>query len=102
MNFIIKHLAEKFYKKVREQEKNLPSDNFTACYLLSEIMCYFLISLFFVIFLFFAWKFLDKFFIYISGGISIGCFLFALYLLSYRCVVDDNGITVKKFWFFEK
>lgn len=101
LDFIDKCITEKIYKKAREAEKELLPDNFTAYYLRSSIVYWFVIFILFTIFAFMFGSF-DKFFLYILGTGSIGSFFIVLYHISYCCIVDDTGIKVKKFWLFEK
>ncbi len=101
LDFIDKCITEKIYKKAREREKELLPDNFTAYYLRSSVMYWFVIFLLFVIFTF-SFGFLDRVFLYILSAASIGSFLIVLYHISYHCSVDDTGMKVRKFWLFEK
>ena len=101
LDFIDKCITEKIYKKAREAEKELLPDNFTAYYLRSSVIYWFVICLFFVICTF-SFGFFDKVVLYILSAASIGSFLIVLYHISYRCLIDDEGITIKKFWVLEK
>lgn len=101
LDFIDKCITEKIHKKARESEKELMPDNFTAYYLRSSVAYWFMICLFFVICTFIFCNF-DKLFLYILGAASIGSFIIVLYHISYHCSVDDTGMKVRKFWFFEK
>ncbi|MBQ9919367.1 MAG: hypothetical protein IJO49_00930 [Clostridia bacterium] len=101
LDFIDKHITEKIYKKAREKEKELMPDNFTAYYLRSSVVYWFVIFLLFTISTF-TFGFFDKVVLYILGSASIVSFIIILYHVSYRCSVDDTGMKVRKFWFFEK
>ena len=101
LDFIDKCITEKIYKKAREAEKELLPDNFTAYYLRSSIVYWFVIFILFTIFTF-MFGFFVKVFLYILSAASIGSFLIVLYHISYRCLIDDEGITIKKFWVLEK
>ena len=101
LDFIDKCITEKIYKKAREAEKELLPDNFTAYYLRSSIVYWFVIFILFTIFTFMLGSF-DKFFLYILSTGSIGSFFIVLYHISYCCIVDDTGMKVRKFWIFEK
>jgi len=101
IDFIDKYITEKIYKQAREQEKELLSDNFTAYYLRSSVIYWLMICLFFVICTF-SFGFFNKVVLYILSVASIGSILIVFHYISYRCIVDDVGIKVRKFWFFEK
>ena len=100
-DFIDKHITEKIYKKAREAEKELLPDNFTAYYLRSSIVYWFVIFILFTICTFMFGSF-DKVVLYILSVASIGSFFIVLYHISYCCIVDDIGMKVRKFWIFEK
>ena len=59
------------------------------------IFCFFIIGTF-------TFGFFDKIVLYILSVASIGSFFIVLYHISYRCIVNDIGMKVRKFWIFEK
>ena len=100
-DYIDKYITEKIHKKAREKEKELSPDNFVAYYLYDSIIYWFVIFCIFTIFTFIFGAF-DKAFFYLLGVASIICFFIVLYYVSYRCIVDDTGINLKRFWILEK
>ena len=100
-DFIDKRITEKIYKKAREREKELLPDNFTAYYLRSTVIYWFVIFLIFAV-LTLTFGLYDKVFLYVLGTACIVSFLLVLYHISYRCIVDDTGMKIRKFLIFEK
>lgn len=100
-DLIDKHIVEKIYKKARAQEEKLSPDCFTAHYLLHSVIYWFLIFLLFVFGTVCLGAF-EKIAFYIFGAGAVISFFVILHYISYRCFVDDNGITTQHFWFFKK
>ena len=101
LNSIDKLITEKIYRQARKQEEKLDPDNFVAHYSSGSIIYWLFCFLLFVLLTLF-FSFFDTFLLHIAGVASIGCFLITLYHISYRCFVDDVGITTIVFWLFKK
>ncbi len=101
LDFIDKCITKRIYKKAREQEKDFLPDNFTAHYSRSSVIYWFVIFFIFLICTF-IFGYFNKKLLCLLSAISIGVFLIVLYHISYRCNIDDDGMTISKFWFLEK
>lgn len=101
LNLIDKLITEKIYKQVRKQEEKLNPNNFVAHYSSGSIIYWFFCFLLSVL-LTLCFSFFDNFVFYMAGIASTGCFFIVLYHVSYRCFVDDMGITKIVFWLFRK
>ena len=101
LNLIDKLITEKIYRQARKQEEKLNPDNFVAHYSSGSII-YWLFCFLLSALLTHCFSFFDNFVFYIAGMASTGCFFIALYHISYRCFVDDIGMTIIVFWFFRK
>ncbi len=101
LNLINKLITEKIYRQARKQEEKLDPDNFVAHYSIGSII-YWLFCFLLSVLLMLCFSFFDNFVLYMAGVASIGCFFIVLYYVSYRCFVDDMGITKIVFWLFRK
>ena len=101
LDHIDKLVTEKTYQQAREKERELSPERFTARYSGGSILRWGVIFFGFI-----ALTVLFYFFNGILSGIAgfgaIGSGLLALYHATYRCTVDDTGLTVRSFFFFEK
>lgn len=103
LNLIEKAFYEKTYKKVREKEKELSQDEFTAYYLWYSTIYWFLISLIFVAFaILFKLLNSDKILVILLIVGAIVSFLISIYHFTYRCFVNDEGMQITYFGFIKK
>ena len=101
LDLIDKCITEKIYRQARKQEELLISDRFTAYYTKGST-AYWLVCFAVSVMLTYCFSFFDSIIFYIAAAASIGCFIILLYYISYRCFVDDIGMTVIVFWFLKK
>lgn len=101
IDLIDKQITESIHHHARKQEKKLNPECFVAHYswrmYIYQIGIYLLTVLMAAIFGYFG-----GFLAYLAGFLSVGWFLVMLYYVTYRCDVDDIGITRKVFFFFNK
>ena len=103
LDFINKCITEKIYKQARKQEELLASDCFTAYYAKASIVYWLLLFAISVMLTYlFSYFNAARSIIYMAIIASIGIFVIFLYYVSYRCYVDDTGITAIVFWLFNK
>ena len=100
-DLIDKCVTEKIYKKARKKEEKLSPDNFTAYYSFGSILYWLVIFLLLAVTAV-CFAFFEKAVLYILGSGAMVCFFILLYHITYRCTVNDIGITAKSFWIFKK
>ena len=100
-DFINKQIIDNIHHHARQQEKKLDTNRFTAHYSLGTVLYWIglcaimmLVAVSLVI--------LDRSLLWIPRIASVGCFLLVLYHITYRCYVDDTGITKVVFFIFKK
>ena len=101
LNLIDKHITEKIYRQARKHEEKLNPNNFVAHYSSGSVI-YWLFHFLLLVLLALCFSFSNNFILYMAWVASIGCFFIVLYHISYRCFVDDAGITKIIFWLFKK
>lgn len=113
MKYLFRELFEKFiekpinahiHKKSKEKEENFDKNNFVAYHEPRRIIIFFLLFLA-CLGITFGFYSVDKTFNVIAKAccvFSIVAFLVLIYLLTYRCYVDETGFTVKKFFVLKK
>ncbi len=113
MKYLFRELFEKFiekpinahiHKKSEEKEKTFDENNFVAYHEPRKIILFFLLFLV-SLGITFGFYSVDKtinFAVKICLAFSVIVFFTLIYLLTYRCYVDETGFTVKKFFVLKK
>ncbi len=103
LNLIQKEITEKIYKKAREKEKEFSQNEFTAYYLPQTVILWFVAFLLLLTFaLLCDWLKGDRIIVILLIVAGIGSFSVFIYHLTYRCFVNDYGMTVAHWGFIKK
>ena len=102
-NSIISAINKKTYKKAREKEQELSKEKFTAYFLPRTIVLWFVCDLISgIITLLVLWAktsvYLTAFFVVITFVVA----LISIHRLTYRCYINDEGLTSVNFGFIKK
>ena len=113
MKYLLRELFDKFveknintylHKKSEEKERNFDKNIFVAYHEPRRIILYFIFflgSLGITV----GFYFVDEnanWLVLVCGAFSLTAFFTLVYMLTYRCYVDETGFTVKKFFVLKK